>query len=255
MFKLLQRWLLPYHCVVCHHFSDQARDLCFDCQASLPYLAHCCECCAIPLPAGKYCGQCLQKPPYFNHTTALFGYQPPINQWITQLKFHRNLQYTRLLSELFIEKHFERPQATKDQKRPKNGKSHPPDCSLSGEKQRKKPELIIPVPLHIKRLRHRGFNQALELARPIAKLLDIPIEKHCCQRTRHTQAQSSIPAKQRRHNLKNAFQFNGKAPHHVAIIDDVMTTGHTVNELSHALRLAGSEYIEIWTIARTIPHA
>lgn len=223
MFQLLQRWLLPYHCILCHQTSDQRRDLCADCQATLPFLGHCCQQCAMPLPSGQRCGACLKHPPYFDRTFALFRYESPINQWITQLKFHRNLRNASLLSELFLEKynHIERP------------------------------DLIIPVPLHPKRLRQRGFNQAIELARPFAKHFHTTLEKHHCMRMRHTPAQSSIPAKQRQQNLKKAFAYRGPIPQHVAIVDDVITTGHTVNELSQLLRQAGCQQIDIWAIART----
>jgi ComF family protein len=230
MFQLLQRWLLPYHCVLCHHTSDQDRDLCSSCQAALPFLEDCCVQCAAPLPAGSHCGACLKTPPPFDRTFSLFRYEPPINQWITQLKFHRNLRNARLLSELFLEK-------------------------LSMEEQISIPELIIPVPLHPKRLRERGFNQALELARPLAKQLGTKLDTRRCKRVRHTQAQSSIPAKQREQNLKRAFTYHGPALHHAAIIDDVITTGHTVSELSKTLRQAGCQKIDIWTIARTSRHS
>jgi len=117
----------------------------------------------------------------------------------------------------------------------------------------KKPNCIIPIPLHKKRLLLRGFNQSLEIAKPIAKRLEIPIDYKSCQRIRHTQPQTEIDAKHRHSNLKNAFQINKKAiPRRVAIIDDVFTTGHTVNELSNTLRKAGVEHIQVWCIAKTL---
>ena len=256
MFQLLQRWLLPYHCVLCHQTSDQHRDLCTTCQASLPYLVHCCKQCAAPLPTGERCGACLKKPPCFDRTFALFRYEAPINQWITQLKFHRNLRNARLLSELFLEKHLASPLIRGDREGLKNLKNtNPTDLLFSGEeRQATTPDLIIPVPLHPKRLRQRGFNQALELARLLAKQVNVPLDKHRCKRVRHTQAQSSIPAKQRHTNLKRAFQCCGQVPRHVAIVDDVITTGHTVNELSRILRQAGCQQIDVWAIARTTRH-
>ena len=125
---------------------------------------------------------------------------------------------------------------------------------MSSIKHRKSnlPECIIPVPLHPQRLRVRGFNQALELARIIAKQLNIPLNYSLCQRDKSTPFQSGLSAKQRKQNLKNAFIVT--KPHaykHVAIFDDVVTTGTTVNELAKQLKNSGVETIEVWAIART----
>jgi len=113
------------------------------------------------------------------------------------------------------------------------------------------PELLIPVPLHPIRLRERGFNQALELARVISNKLTIPIDYRSCERSRKTVAQSLLPAKERHQNIKGAFTvhhpFKVKS---VAIIDDVMTTGHTVNELASVLKDAGVDHVQVWAVAR-----
>jgi len=114
------------------------------------------------------------------------------------------------------------------------------------------PEIIIPVPLHRTRLRERGFNQALEIARPIARSLSIPVDYKSCERVRKTSAQSLLPAAERRKNIKGAFRVTRPiAARHVAILDDVMTTGHTVQELAATLRKAGVERIDVWVVART----
>lgn len=113
------------------------------------------------------------------------------------------------------------------------------------------PECIIPVPLHRRRLRQRGFNQALEIAKPLAKKLQLPVDFKTCIRTKHTRPQSELSAKKRQQNIKNAFTL--KKPitaKHVAIVDDVMTTGNTVTELSALLRNNGVTTIEIWCCAR-----
>lgn len=120
------------------------------------------------------------------------------------------------------------------------------------------PQIIIPIPLHPRRLRQRGFNQALEIAKPIAKKFHVPLDTAHCQRVRYTEAQTQIPAEHRGSNVKNAFVvdkkfFCGENSNisHVAIMDDVVTTGHTVNELSRALRKAGVKTIDVWCCART----
>ncbi|MEA3301985.1 MAG: phosphoribosyltransferase family protein [Pseudomonadota bacterium] len=114
------------------------------------------------------------------------------------------------------------------------------------------PQLLLPVPLHARRLRERGFNQALELARILSAQLSIPVDSHTLSRTCNTRAQSSLPKKERQQNIRNAFALTAKIDTpHVAIIDDVMTTGLTVNEISRTLRASAACEIEIWVFART----
>jgi ComF family protein len=163
-----------------------------------------------------------------DNTIALFHYQEPINRLIKQLKFNNKLIYARILGELMAEKlkhHYE---------------------------QKNIPEVIIPVPLHKKRLCERGFNQAIELARPIAKTLKIPIDFDSCTRVKHTEAQALMPAKQRAKNIHQAFAMRKNLiTEHIAIIDDVMTTGNTINELSNTLYTSNIKKIEIWLCAKT----
>ena len=153
-------------------------------------------------------------------------YASPLKELIGHLKFHGNLSYTPLLAQTFI-----------------NSLKH---------RKNNLPECIIPVPLHQQRLRERGFNQALELARIIAKQLHIPVDYTLCQRNKATPFQSGLSAKQRKQNLKGAFSVEKTRLYkHVAIFDDVVTTGTTVNELAKQLRQSGVETIEVWAIART----
>ena len=113
------------------------------------------------------------------------------------------------------------------------------------------PELIIPVPLHKSRLKERGFNQALELARPLGQRFGIPVDIQAIRRTRATAPQSGLDKKERRRNIRGAFELKGKPlARHIAIIDDVVTTGNTVNELARILRRGGATRVEVWAIAR-----
>jgi len=115
------------------------------------------------------------------------------------------------------------------------------------------PDVLIPVPLHASRLRQRGYNQALELARPIAKQLNLSIDVHSCLREKATTEQTGLSAKLRKSNLKNAFTVNGDfRDKQVTIIDDVMTTGSTVNELSQQLINAGARQVNVWVCARAV---
>jgi ComF family protein len=230
--KKLLNWLLPPTCVLCGDPSQQNIDLCAPCQHDLPQLGASCARCALPLPATSssdiICGECLRQPPPFDRILAIWRYQSPVDRLITMLKFNHQLVYARLLGELLAEQ-------------------------LQRYYQNHVlPECIIPVPLHKQRLRERGFNQALEIARPIAKQLRVAIDRKSCARTRATEAQTALPANQRRRNVKGAFAITGTLrAKHVAVLDDVITTGHTVTELSHALRDHGVEHIDIWCCART----
>ena len=113
------------------------------------------------------------------------------------------------------------------------------------------PNRIIPVPLHPIRLKERGFNQAVEIARPIAKHLKLPLNYHIGQRMKHTTAQAVLPARQRQKNMKNAFVVtHDLSNQHIAIIDDVITTGRTIREFASALKSAGAQRIDVWCCAR-----
>ena len=113
------------------------------------------------------------------------------------------------------------------------------------------PDCILPVPLHPKRLKARGFNQALEIAKPIGQYFKIPIDTTSCIKIKNTKAQSSLTAKKRRHNMKNAFALSHQIKYkHIVIIDDVMTTGQTISEIANLLKLNGAEKIEAWCCAR-----
>jgi ComF family protein len=226
--KSVRRWLLPPVCSLCDADGEGMLDLCTACRDELPYNTCACQRCAVPLtdPTAHLCGQCLERHWYFERTVAPFLYQPPVSSLITALKFRGRLAPARLLGALaadFIE-----------------------------QQQIHLPEALIPVPLHPSRLRHRGYNQALEIARILGGRLRIPVEKTACIRRRPTAAQLGLSAGERRRNLRRAFAWRGATPwSHVAVVDDVMTTGHTANEICRVLRAAGIERVEVWCVART----
>ncbi|MGH8551367.1 MAG: ComF family protein [Methylococcales bacterium] len=152
-------------------------------------------------------------------------YLEPVRYLIRSLKFHSNHASARLLGHLMAE-HLQ--------------SLEPP-----------LPELIIPVPLHRNRLKGRGFNQSIELARPVSSTLEIPMPLDLCIRRRDTAPQTGLRSKQRQKNLKGAFEITRPIEKkHVAIFDDVITTGCTVNEMAKLIRKNGAETIEIWSIAR-----
>lgn len=228
----VQNWLLPGACVLCSCNLNRPVDLCEACESELPWLSSACMCCAQPFSLkdseNQICGACVQTPPFFNRTISMFCYQEPIKKLIAGVKFQQKLIYTKLLGELFAKQ-----------------------LSVVYRKENL-PECIIPVPLHPKRLRERGYNQALELARPIAKALNIKLDYQSCERVLATQPQTELPASQRYVNVKQAFILKATLRFkHVAVLDDVVTTGHTVNELSKILSSAGVEKIDVWCCART----
>jgi ComF family protein len=230
--KLL-RWVLPVNCVFCGlRTSDKQPNICPECIADLPWLENTCERCGLPLPAGAgtLCGQCLQEPPVYQQLQTLFSYQFPVDQLVLRLKFQQQFVYAHLLGELLAERVAQYYAAHASQ-----------------------PAVLLPMPLHVRRLRQRGFNQAVELSRPVARRLGVPIGYGCAKRVKYTEPQMELPLELRAQNMRQAFVVNPRlAGLHVAVIDDVITSGHTVHELALALRDVGVARIDVWGIARTL---
>jgi ComF family protein len=228
--KKLPSFVYPPHCLLCGAAGDRDRDLCADCAADLPHNHHACARCALPLPPGSpveaHCGACSRKRPAFDRCYAALLYDDNTGFLISRLKFHHKLNHARLLSQLLID-YLERHQAPR-------------------------PDLILPVPLHRQRLRERGYNQALEIARPIGRHFGVPIEPRLCRRVHPTPAQTGLDRKTRRRNLRRAFQLTGDvAGQTIALLDDVVTTGSTVTELAKVLKRSGAARVDVWAVART----
>lgn len=225
-------------------------DLCEPCHKQLPILSHFCRYCAGSLGEKGYtqanksmalslimletqdviCESCRNTPPPFDITHALFSYEDSIKRLILNLKFQQDLKIARILGELLtakIQREWYR------------------DLPL--------PSIIIPMPLHAKRLKKRGFNQALEIAKPVSKILRLPIDITSCKRTKYTEPQAMLSAQERIKNVNNAFEIVTDFSHqHVVILDDVITTGHTVTALASALKAAGASKIDVWCCARAV---
>jgi ComF family protein len=220
----LERMLPPQPCLLCGAMSRQGA-WCAACDAALPYLPEThCPVCALPTPDGAPCGRCLKKQPLFDRTVAVFAYTFPVDKLVQALKFSEHLHLAPALAGKLAER-----------------VAVLPDC-------------IVPMPLHPARLAQRGHNQSLEIARYVASGLGVPLLPHACQRVRDTPPQSSLKWKERGKNMRKAFRcagdFSGK---HVALVDDVMTSGASLNELALALRRAGAREVSAWTAARTLP--
>ena len=218
------RLLWPTRCLACDEAGGELLDLCPACVAALPWHRCACRQCAAPLPAPGICGACLVRPPPLHAARAAFLYAAPLDRLLPRFKFHQDLAAGRLLSQLMAEAFAPLP----------------------------RPQALVPVPLHRARLRRRGYDQALELARPLARALRLPLRVDVLRRIRDTSAQSQLDAAARRRNLRDAFDVRDGAamPTHVALVDDVMTTGATLHAAALALRRAGVARVDAWVCAR-----
>lgn len=215
--------VLPQECLLCGGDAG-ATLLCAACGDSLPLLPQpLCPVCALPTPGGGVCGNCLKSPPAYDATFAVWRYGFPVDKLIQALKYEHRLA----LAGFFASRLLAGP--------------HPGG------------DLLLPLVLSAARLRERGFNQAVEIARPLAKALGLPLSLHDCARTRDTATQASLPWKARRRNVKNAFEcsadFSGKS---VVVIDDVMTTGATLDEFARSLKRHGAARVTNWVVARAL---
>ena len=221
------RLLWPTRCLVCGEAGGEAWDLCPGCAQALPWHGRACRRCALPLPgadAGAVCGACLAAPPPLQEAHAACLYAAPVDRLLPRFKFHEDLAAGRLLAQLMADAFAALP----------------------------RPEALVPVPLHVARLRRRGYDQALELAKPLARALQVPLEAGLLVRLRATAAQSECDAAARRRNVRGAFGAPPRSdvPRHVALVDDVMTTGATLHAAALALRRAGVARVDAWVCAR-----
>ena len=228
VFKKCSKYVLPPYCVLCSFTSDQMGHLCSICREDLPYIIFACKSCGLALEKDdiQRCGACLKDP--FSTGLALvpFHYQPPIDHLVYQFKFFNDLKIAPVLAELL--EHYLHP--------------------IYNEHW---PQVIIPIPLHIDRLKERGFNQSLEIGKILSKKLGIPVDYDSFVRHKKTKTQSHLNAKLRAENMRNAFSLVKPLIYkHVAILDDVITTTQTIRSFSKILRKAGVERIDIWAVAR-----
>lgn len=223
--RLLDR-LWPVHCLVCGEAGGPDRHtLCPACTRSLPWNHSACLRCGLPLPMpADACGHCQRRPPPLTETRAVFHYARPLDWLLPRLKFHNDLAAGRLCGELMA----------------------------NALAQAERPEALVPLPLHRSRLRGRGFDQAFELAKPLARTLCLPLLDDVLLRVRDTAPQSRLDAPARRRNLRRAFAVRPGAalPAHVALVDDVMTTGATLHAAADALLRAGVVRVDAWVCAR-----
>jgi len=221
----LAQFILKQNCLLCSSHTESDLGLCLDCLNELPYIPNS-SCLQCGLSSnGPICGSCINASPDFDATHALFIYSYPISAMMQGYKYSNMLYLSRTFGQLLARKI---------------------NCDTV--------DLIIPMPMHPARLKERGFNQALEIAKILTKNSKEKLEYKNVIRQKLAPQQASLPFKERVKNIKGAFQanmsLNGKR---IAIVDDVMTTGASLNELAKTLKEAGASHVECWVIARTLP--
>lgn len=228
--------LLPSHCALCGMGCEGV--VCPPCRAQ--YAAprnHCCARCANPLPdaseTAAVCGVCLSYPPEYDATVAAVDYAAPLDQLVLQLKFGARLALAPWFAENLVD-------------------------AVLARRGMLLPELLCPVPLGPGRLVERGFNQALEIARPLSKALGIELHPTLAARTTETLAQSGVTPSERAENIRGAFAVTDPdrvVGRHVGLVDDVMTSGHTLGELAATFKRFGAARVTNLVFARTPPHS
>mgnify|MGYP003607507210 CR=1 FL=1 len=220
--------LLPPTCVLCGAPGADGLDLCAGCLGDLPMNLRPCPRCAMPVPmatAGLVCGACLSHPPPYQASHIPYLYVDAIPGLVRGAKFHGRLNLTRLLGLCLAR-------------------------SLV-QMETDRPEILIPVPLHPQRWRERGYNQAQEMAQALSSRLAIPIDTQTCVRLHANRPQVGLERDERRLNVRGAFGASRIIPaKHIAILDDVVTTGSTAAEVARVLRQAGAERVDLWAVAR-----
>ena len=216
--------LVPERCPVCAVRAN--RGFCADCRQLLPWIMTGCEICGAELPEVGVCGDCQARRPHYDHAVIPFKYRAPVAEQIQTLKYHRQLRHADTLGAMIC------------------GRVWKESCPM--------PDVLIPVPLHPRRLRQRGFNQALEIARRIGGELGVEVRHSSLARIKNTVSQTGLGERQRRRNVKGAFHAAAAIRHaHVALVDDVVTSGSTADAAARALKRAGVETVSVWAAAKT----
>ncbi|MBV4493518.1 ComF family protein [Pseudomonas oryzicola] len=217
-------------CLLCDERAEQPYPLCVACEQELPWLDEQCLRCALPMPmAGLTCAQCGRRTPAFERVVALWHFGFPVDTLVSRFKHKRQWPLGRLMAQMLG-----------------HGLLHRFAEGLA------RPDLLLPVPLARRRLRERGFNQAGMLARWLSAQLGIRCDERLLARPRETPAQQQLDARARRRNLRQAFAVaGGLADRHVAVVDDVLTTGATAQAVAEVLRKAGARRVDVYCLART----
>lgn len=232
LFGGLLRLASEQDCALCGELAQSS--VCLPCSGQRPMLPQSrCARCALPAPGAAQCGHCMTATPCYDITLAAFAYGGPISEAIVRLKYRTGLGLAPTLSDWL------------------NQAVAPALSTLPMAGGR--PDLVVPMPLARERLAERGFNQALELARPLARKHRLRLAPLAVHRIRHTPPQAGLSLQERSGNVRHAFSVSQRLDGlHVAVVDDVMTTGATLNELARSLKEAGAASVTNWVLARTL---
>lgn len=226
--SISQKIQFPAICNLCSQYHNNLSAICEFCSELLISIGSQCEICALPIPQSSTmtCGKCLKKKPWFDKVFVNYIFEEPLRTILHDFKYKEGLYLTSFLTDLMFQNF---------------------DDDLS------KTECLIPVPLHLNKLKARGFNQSALLAKKLAKQLNLPVGLDYCQKTLNTLAQAGLKWDQRSKNLKNAFRLKKTIPYkNITLIDDLITTGSTANELAKVLKNHGIEKVYLWCVARTV---
>ena len=223
--KLIRNALSSGCCAACGHLLDADQTLCETCHQRLETIPDACHACAEPNPLpGSVCPRCLRNPPRWQRTRIPFHYRGLVRDYLIRVKFDEAPNYAQTLTRYG---------------------SHAFADLEPG------PEVLLPVPLHRNRLLVRGYNQAEEIARLWSRSTGIPVNTEALQRIRTTMNQSGLSASRRAENVRGAFEYTATEKYrHVAVVDDIVTTGSTVDEITRLLHRHGVEFVEVWALAR-----
>lgn len=223
--------LLFDQCILCRNACHRHTGICQSCLQDLPWLPHHCTRCALPLSSSlqTLCADCLLKPPAFSLIRAPFSYQFPLDQLVGKIKYSG---HASLIAPLAL-------QLALQIQHPTESPGHP------------FPDLLLPVPMHRHSLAKRGFNQAELICSIVSQQLKLPSDFRRLRKTMETRHQRELDKKARKQNLRHAFECLPLDGLSVALVDDVMTTGTTLNEISRVLLNCGASRVEGWVLART----
>ena len=230
------RWLGPVRCLLCSDLTEGELALCLPCRRELPWIGDCCRVCALPLPGsfdriGLLCGQCQMRKPALDRSWIPFHYTRPVSNLVLHFKAGGDLVAGRTLARLLLMK-----------------------VLTGADTDPSRPPVVLPIPLHPTKLRQRGFNQALELARPLVRATGWPLRANLLQRHRQTPAFQGLSAAVRRRYARDLFtvrELPGIDPGPVLLVDDVLTTGATANSAARALKKCNFGPVWLAAVART----
>ncbi len=222
-------WRLKTPCSLCSQYHKAEAPVCSYCESLFIPLGPACQQCATPLPDAhiRYCGHCIQKPPPLDAVFTPYQFEGALRTLVHDFKYREKLHLSLFFAKQMLHT--------------------PPDFNATNT-------CIMPIPLHKARIQTRGFNQAAVLAINLAQHLHLPCFVKHIKKIKNMPPQAALEAKNRKQNIRNTFHIKPITYEHVILIDDLITTGSTANELAHQLKLQGTQTVSLWCLAKTCLH-